>query len=58
MDTENASEDYKYPHVYPGNWVDQGYLPDKIKGMKFYEPGKEGREGLLIKRLNDIKNNR
>ncbi len=55
MDTDNASEDYKYPHVYPGNWVDQGYLPDNLKGMQFYEPGTEGREGLLIKRLNEIK---
>jgi len=26
-----------------------------LNGKKFYEPGKEGREGLLIKRLNEIK---
>lgn len=55
MDTENASEDYKYPHAFSGNWIEQDYLPESLKNKKFYEPGKEGREGLLIKRLNDIK---
>lgn len=55
MDTQNASEDYKYPHAFSGNWIEQDYLPESLKNKKFYEPGKEGREGLLIKRLNDIK---
>ena len=55
MDTENASENYKYPHAHPGNWVKQGYLPEKLKNTKFYEPGTEGREGLLIKRLDELK---
>ena len=56
MDVENASEDYKYPHAHPRNWVDQGYLPKDLSRIKFYEPGQEGREGLLIRRLNEIKN--
>ncbi|KXU01547.1 Chromosome segregation helicase [Streptococcus constellatus] len=25
------AKDYKYPHNYPGNWVQQNYLPEKIK---------------------------
>ncbi len=29
---------YLYPHSYPGNWVEQNYLPDEAKGVKFYEP--------------------
>jgi putative ATPase len=28
---------YKYPHDY-GGWVEQQYLPDKIKDEKFYIP--------------------
>ena len=32
------SKDYKYPHSYKNSWVDQQYLPDKIKDMKFYHP--------------------
>ncbi|MBO6537614.1 MAG: replication-associated recombination protein A [Balneolaceae bacterium] len=55
MDVENASEDYKYPHAHPRNWVDQRYLPESMFDKKFYEPGQEGREGLLIRRLNEIK---
>lgn len=29
---------YKYPHDYPGGWVDQQYLPDSIKHRKYYQP--------------------
>lgn len=27
---------YKYPHDYPGHWVEQQYLPDALKDRKFY----------------------
>ena len=27
---------YKYPHDYPGHWVEQQYLPDKMLGTKYY----------------------
>ncbi len=26
---------YKYPHDYPGHWVEQQYLPDEAVGEKF-----------------------
>ena len=29
---------YKYPHDYPGHWVEQQYLPDKMVGTKYYIP--------------------
>lgn len=29
---------YKYPHDYPGAWVDQQYLPDIIKDADYYVP--------------------
>ena len=29
-------EGYKYPHDYPGHWVDQQYLPDKMVGTKYF----------------------
>lgn len=29
---------YKYPHDYKNYWVDQQYLPDKIKHKKYYQP--------------------
>ena len=30
------SEGYKYPHDFPGHWVEQQYLPDKMLGTKYY----------------------
>ena len=35
---------YKYAHDYQGNFVDQEFLPDALRGMKFYEPGQNPRE--------------
>jgi hypothetical protein len=32
------SPDYKYPHDYPGVYVVQQYLPDKLKNKKYYKP--------------------
>ncbi len=32
-------KDYKYAHDYKGNFVKMEFMPDAIKGMKFYEPG-------------------
>lgn len=31
--------DYKFPHDYPNNYVEQQYLPDKIKDKIYYIPG-------------------
>lgn len=28
---------YKYPHDYPGHFVEQQYLPDKMLGTKYYD---------------------
>ena len=35
-----TSPNYKYPHNYPNYWVDQQYLPDNLKGRKYYSPRK------------------
>ncbi|MDO4217491.1 MAG: replication-associated recombination protein A [Bacteroidales bacterium] len=35
---------YKYAHNYENNFVEQEFLPDAIKGTKFYEPGNNARE--------------
>ena len=29
-------EGYLYPHDYPGHWVEQQYLPDKMLGTKYF----------------------
>lgn len=38
------SDGYKYAHDYAGNFVDQEFLPDQLRGVKFYEPGQNPRE--------------
>ena len=38
------SPDYKYPHDYPGNYVVQQYLPDKLKNKVYYTPKNIGYE--------------
>lgn len=45
---------YKYAHSYEGNFAEQEYLPDKLKGTKFYEPGKNVREEELRKFLKQL----
>jgi len=37
-------KDYKYAHSYEGNFVEMEFLPEKIKGKKFYSPGKSKKE--------------
>lgn len=33
---------YLYPHAYPGNWVEQSYLPENHQDIQFYEPTGKG----------------
>jgi len=37
-------QNYKYPHVYPNHWVEQQYLPDALKGTRYYEYGENKTE--------------
>ncbi len=32
---ENPVTKYKYPHDYPGNWVEQQYMPDELTARKY-----------------------
>jgi len=42
---------YKYPHDHPYHHVAQQYLPDRLQGKRFYEPGNMGYEITIRKRL-------
>ena len=35
---------YRYPHSYPGGWVEQQYLPDGLERGCFYQPTERGWE--------------
>lgn len=36
MKSEGYGIGYKYPHDYPGHYVEQQYLPDEMVGTKYY----------------------
>ncbi len=47
--------DYKYPHDYAGNYVEQQYLPDAIAGKRFWKPCSNPSEMRLAQGLKERK---
>lgn len=43
---------YKYAHNYPGNFVKQEFLPEKIKNTKFYTPQDNPLENRIKQKLH------
>ncbi len=41
---------YKYPHNYPGHYINQQYLPDTLEGALYYRPSDQGKEKIICKR--------
>ena len=58
---DSSNTEYKYPHDYPGAYVVQQYLPDKLKNKKYYHPKDIGYEKTIkeiyekIEKLKDSK---
>jgi len=46
---------YQYPHSYPGNYVKQQYLPDKIKDKVYYVGGNNKNEEAIRQYWDKIK---
>lgn len=44
-------EEYKYAHSYEGNFVQQDFLPDKIRDKNFYKPQQNPTEEKILERL-------
>ncbi|MEV2307607.1 replication-associated recombination protein A, partial [Paenibacillus larvae] len=44
---------YKYPHDYPHHFVEQQYLPDKLKNEQFFIASEQGMEAKM--RINQMK---
>ena len=42
---------YKYAHDYPGNFVEEEFLPDELKGRKLFEPQQSAAEQKIKQRL-------
>lgn len=47
-------KNYKYAHSYEGNFTEQEFLPDEIKGTTFYDPGRNPREEELRRHLKSL----
>jgi len=51
MKEEGYGKGYKYSHDFPGNFYNQEFMPDEVKGTTLYDPGKNAREDEMRKRL-------
>ncbi len=51
-------KDYKYAHDYDNNFVEQDFLPNKLKGSIFYEPQDNQRENEIRSYLKNIWKNK
>lgn len=47
-------KDYQYPHDFSGHFVRDEYLPENLKGERFYEPSEEGAEAQIKKRIREL----
>jgi len=46
---------YKYAHEFPEGFVKQQFLPDKLKGRKYYEPKNIGYERYIKEHLEKLR---
>jgi putative ATPase len=46
---------YKYAHEFPGGYVKQQFLPDKLAGRRYYEPKDIGYEAYIKKHLEKLR---
>jgi putative ATPase len=46
-------QNYLYPHDYPGGWVKQQYLPDKLQQARYYQPTDRGYEAAIKANLEN-----
>jgi len=47
---------YQYPHDLPNAFApDVQYLPDEVKGQKFYEPSDRGYEKMISERMRMLR---
>ncbi len=44
-----SGDGYLYPHDYPNHYVRQQYMPEELKGRRYYEPTEMGHEATIKK---------
>ena len=46
---------YKYAHDYPGNYVQQQYMPYELNGREFYNPSGNGYEVKIKEHMKKLR---
>jgi len=54
MKSIGYGKDYKYAHSFEGNFIDQDFLPEAIRGTKIYDPGNNSREAETKEKLKKL----
>ncbi|MDR0397301.1 MAG: replication-associated recombination protein A [Oscillospiraceae bacterium] len=47
---ESPGLNYKYPHDYPGHWIEQNYMPSGLEDRVYYVPSDQGAEANIRKK--------
>ena len=53
MRSMDYGKGYRYSHDFPGHFVEQEYLPDGLRGARYYYPAPQGREREIEERLRE-----
>lgn len=51
MKSLGYGKEYKYAHSYEGNFTELEFLPDKLAGTKFYDPGNNAKESEIRRHI-------
>lgn len=52
MKDMDYGKDYRYAHSHEGNFVDLEFLPEEIRGQKFYNPGNNSTEKKIREEMD------
>jgi putative ATPase len=47
-------KDYQYPHEHPDHFVKEQYLPETLKGRRYYRPTEQGYEERISERMRRL----
>ena len=51
-------EKYKYSHDFDGNFAEQEFLPDEVKGASFFKAGSSSKEKEIEEKQNQLWKNK
>lgn len=54
MKAEGYAKDYKYPHSFPGHFINENYFPISWEQSVLYKPSNEGEEQSIRMRLKNL----